>query len=180
MRCFHSPPPKHLQVLERVWRDTWLHVVCHFKDNQPNHPSCLPVALSGVLGWWGNFVGQLLLNNVACAHSHWELVTHFYLNILYWSWALCQTWLLVARNISPSCPATLLKKFPSVSSAMHYRHCSVLLRPHLQSSCLMQQDCGLFMQVIRNPGNLSSSFTVDKNDAPGLDLKAALPSKAKR
>ncbi len=49
---------------------------------------------------------------------HWEWVTNFYLDTLDWSWALCLTWLPADGNINQSCPATLLKMLPCVSSAL--------------------------------------------------------------
>ncbi len=44
----------------------------------------------------------------------------------------------------------------SIVLGLDYRHCHLFLLLHLQSSCLLQQDYGMFTQVSREPGQLSS------------------------
>ncbi len=86
VRCYSTLSPKHFQVLEHVWGDTWLYVLFHSKDNQ----------------------------------------------------------------------LSFLSPCSTLSGVLHCRHCSSLLWLHLSPRASLQQDSGMFMQVSRKRGILSS------------------------
>ncbi len=88
VRCYSTLSPKHFQVLEHVWGDTWLYVLFHSKDNQ----------------------------------------------------------------------LSFLSPCSTLSGVLHCRHCSSLLWLHLSPRASLQQDSGMFMQVSRKRGILSSGI----------------------